>query len=59
MGGNLMKFSSLTEKIEYVRRTRAQNYRASLKLEGIIVGKINKDSLTKEQLIEKYKLLTQ
>ena len=54
-----MKFSSLTEKIEYVRRTRAQNYRASLKLEGIIVGKINKDSLTKEQLIEKYKLLTQ
>ncbi|NQY89729.1 MAG: DUF2559 domain-containing protein [Colwellia sp.] len=50
-----MALTSLAEKIAFVRKTRSANYRESLRLEGVLLGKSN--NATKTSVIAKYKAL--
>ena len=53
-----MALSTLSEKIEYFKQNRAENYRQSLRLEGIKAEKpLPTTAMTKEELIAKYKAL--
>jgi len=52
-----MPLTSLAEKIDFVRKTRSDNYRESLRLEGVQVKKYNRKPPTKESVIAKYKAL--
>ncbi|MGB1262491.1 MAG: YhfG family protein [Cognaticolwellia sp.] len=54
-----MALSSLAEKVEYVKQSRAENYRHSLRLEGVNKSLLSQSaSLSKKDLIAKYKELT-
>jgi hypothetical protein len=52
-----MALISLEDKIDFVRQTRTDNYRESMRLEGIDVKKTNDEIITKESVIAKYKAL--
>ena len=51
-----MPLTTLSEKIDFVRRTRSDNYRESMRLEGIDLQS-KKKAMSKESIIEKYKAL--
>lgn len=52
-----MTLASLAEKIDYVRETRSDNYRESMRLEGYIINPTISKSQTKKDIIAKYKAL--
>ena len=53
-----LALSTLSDKIEYIKQNRAENYRQSLRLEGVNVEKpLQTLPLSKQELIAKYKAL--
>ena len=48
-----MPDKTFEEKVEFIRATRLQNYKESLRLEGITVTDIDLNQ-TKEEIIKKY-----
>ncbi len=49
---------TLEQKKKYIQATRLQNYKASLKLEGVNPSP-NAPTLSKAQILEKYKKFSQ
>jgi hypothetical protein len=53
-----LALSTLSEKVNYIKEHRAENYRHSLRLEGVEQTKTSKPiKLSKEEVIAKYKAL--
>ena len=53
-----MALSSLSEKVAYIKQSRTENYRQSLRLEGINDAEFLKvATLSKKDVIAKYKAL--
>jgi hypothetical protein len=52
-----MALISLTDKINFVRQTRSDNYRESMRLEGVDIKSTQSRTMSKESIIAKYKAL--
>lgn len=52
-----MALISLADKINFVRQTRSDNYRESMRLEGVDIKNTKNRTVSKENVIAKYKAL--